>query len=596
MRAPWNRSSLFETRRRHTYGLGKWTRVALALAILAAIGWLARDRFNFFRTVYEGRRAIGNRDYRSARDALQRAWHLRPDHPLIYDCAGFLFLNEQAPGWKAKVRENYENARGRRLRWNAFINHVKEARRMLDSGQYEQAELELEHVLALSPRNADANLLQGHLMYSQGKLARAIDQYQKALALSPSSSEIQSMLARAQEAKSKGSIPYILDRHGQVLAAYDASTGNPVYPCDFWTAHIVGYRSEKHGNSGLEEALAARLRGNVVTLTIDAAIQRIADAVLGWQKGAVVVLAPQTGEILACVSHPAFRPSLIDRNWTTYRDNPNNPLKNRALESLYEPGSIAKIITAAAAIESHTDMSRVFPLKCRGYVMINNETFWCWKRHNAINSFSDGFNNSCNIAIARIAPLIGAASLTQYLRTFGFGENDQIVLDLPVARSTAPMDLMNQTKLISTAIGIGKGFRITPLHASMLAATIANGGVMMAPILIREMHSVTGSVISSSSPHVYKIAAKKDTAAALTRHMIEFVQSGIGRKARMIRYHVAGKTGTSGSSKRGLDGWFICFAPADKPELAVAILCENGGTGHAVAAPLAQRLLSETLR
>ena len=596
MTAPWSRGSLFTRRRNRQRGftpVWRWAGVLFAALIFA---WFARRTVNFNIALYEGRRAINHHEFPAAREAFQRAWSIRPESPLVYDCAGFLFLMEQGRDWKAKTRDNYNRARAGRLQRNFFVNHVKEARKLLDSGRYDQAEVELEHCLLVNPRNAVANMLEGTLLYSQGRLGKAIDQYQKALEISSGSAEIKEVLARAQEAKTRGSIPYILDRNGQVLAATDIKTGLPSYPADFWTAHLIGYKSAEHGTAGLEEALGDQLRGNVITLTIDARLQRIADATLGWQKGSIVVLNPQTGEILACVSHPSFRPSIIDKSWYKIKDNQNDPLKNRALEGLYEPGSIAKIITSTAVLETNTDISKLFPFTCRGYMMIGKETFWDWKRHGKVATFQDAFNWSCNMGMGRIAPHLGAASLTQYLRAFGFGEDDHITLELPVAKDKAPLDLETQMELASTAIGLGKGFRITPLHAAMIAAGIANDGVMMAPILIKEMRSVTGEVIKSSSPHPYRTMMKKSTAQEITRMMVSFVQDGIGRKARMIRYHVAGKTGTSGSSKNGLNGWFICFAPSNKPELALAILCENGGPGHAVAAPLAQRFLTEALR
>ena len=596
MKAPWSRGSLFTPRRNRQRGFTwawRWASILCAALIFA---WFARRTVSFNVALYEGRRAINHNQYSVAREAFQRAWSIRPESPIVYDCAGFLFLKEQAKDWKAKTRDNYVKSRAGHIRGNFFVNHVKEAAKLLDSGHYEQAEIELEHALLISPRNAVANMLEGHLLYSRGKLGKAIEQYQKALEISSGSADIKAALARAQEAKTRGSIPYILDRNGQVLAATDIKTGLPAYPADFWTAHLIGYRSPEHGEAGLEEALGDQLKGNVVTLTIDARLQRIADATLGWQKGAIVVLNPQTGEILACVSHPAYRPSIIDKSWYKIKDNPNDPLKNRALEGLYEPGSIAKIITASAIVETQTDTTKLFPFKCRGYTMIGKETFWDWKRHGNVATFNDAFNWSCNTGMARVAPHLGSASLTQFLRSFGFGEDDRINLELPVAKSKASLDQETQMDLANAAIGLGKGYRITPLHAAMIAAGIANNGVMMAPILIKEIRSVTGEIITTSTPHAYKTMMKKDTAAEITKMMVSFVQDGIGRKARMIRYHVAGKTGTSGNSKNGLHGWFICFAPSSKPELALAILCENGGPGHAVAAPLAQRFLTEALR
>ncbi|MEK7476722.1 MAG: penicillin-binding transpeptidase domain-containing protein [Candidatus Coatesbacteria bacterium] len=591
------RESLFEPRRHAR----RWSprplgRLAVVLALALFVGWLAKDRLSFLAALYEGRHAIDRREYPKAQEAFERAWSLKPEHPWVHDCAGYLFLKQAAPGWRAKARNSYTAAIAKGLRSNPFINHVKEARRLLDGGAYDQAEAELEHTLELNPRSAVANLLQGQLLYAQGKLPKAVDQYQLALALAPRSAEIQAALARAQEARSRGNIPYILDRTGQPLAALDLATSSPVYPCDFWTAHVVGYRTTDHGRAGLEEALGDTMQGNVVTLTIDARLQRIVDAALGWQKGAVVIIRPSTGSILAAVSHPTFRPNQLNRKWAQIMGNDNDPLRNRAFDSLYEPGSIAKIVSMAALLESHADTSRLFPFRCRGYLMIGPEPFWDWTAHRTVGSFSDAFNSSCNIAMARMAPLIGAASLTQFLRSFGFGEQDRIALEIPVATSRAPLDADTAYKLAAASCGLGTNFRVTPLHAAMLAAAVANGGVMMTPTLVREIRSVTGALIQDHAPKPWKISMKKETAAALTGHMTNFVSAGLGRKARMLHVKIAGITSTAGTAKRGLNGWFVCFAPADKPELAMAILCENGGTGHGVAAPIAQRILNEALR
>jgi peptidoglycan glycosyltransferase len=592
-----HRESLFEPRRRRR-GRARLAFRLVALGLLAMLAVIAlRKPVMFYTALYESRRAVDAGDFQRAREAYQRAWTLRPQDPYLYDLAGYTFLKQGEPGWRARAREQYAEAMRRGLSsYYRLIDHVREGRAFLDAGRYDQAEVEIEHALELNPRSAEANLLQGLLLYARGHLAKAIPQLQAALALSPRSTEIQAALARAQEARSRGSVPYILDRNGQVLAATNLSDGAPVYPSDFWTAHIIGYRSASRGRSGLEEALGDRLLGNVAILTVDARLQRIADAALGWQKGSIVILKPQTGEILAAVSHPTYRPSQIEQRWSTYRNNPNEPLKNRSFESLYEPGSIGKIISAAALIESRSDIGKLFPFRCRGHLMIGSQMFWDWTAHKNVANFSEAFNNSCNVAMARVAPLVGASTLTQFLRSFGFAEQDRIQLEIPVAQSHAPLESNTPYDLATTFVGLGSQFRITPLHAAMVAAAVANGGVMMAPRLVREIRSVTGEVIVSRPPKIFKISTKKETAAQLTAHMIDFVQSGIGRKARVLRYHVAGKTGTSGNSKKGLHGWFICFAPAEKPELAVAVLCENGGSGHGVAAPVAQRVLTEALR
>ncbi len=595
--SPARRDSLFTPRRRTRQGSPRrWGRWALALAAVAGVYFLTRRPAAFYGALWEARRAVARSDYLRAQEKIERAWSLRPGHRWVHDAAGFLFVQRGGAGWAERARASYAQAVAGGMRSDPFINHEREARRLLDRGRYDQAEVEVEHALALAPRSARAGLLQGHLLYARGRPLQAIEAYQAALALAPKSAEIQAAITRAQETRSRGTIPYILDRDGQVLAARDVAGGGAVYPFDALTAHTVGFRSADHGTAGLEGALGATLDGNTVILTLDARLQRIADTALGGRKGAVVVLDPATGDVLASVSHPKFSAAQVDKAWTRIRHNENTPLRNRTIEAVFEPGSIAKIVTTAAMIESGTDASRVFPLRCRGYLMQGADTFYDWTAHRNVATFADAFNQSCNVSIARIAPLIGPATLSQFLRSFGFGEQDRIPLELPVAASRAPLDPETPPTLAAAAVGVGPDFRLTPLHAAMIAAAAANGGVMMTPRLVREVRSVTGAALGESAPKVYKISMKRETAKALTDRMVDFVQNGIGRKARVHRIAVAGKTGTAGSSKKGLHGWFICFAPAEKPVLAIAILCENGGPGHAVAAPIAARILSEALR
>lgn len=591
------RESLFTPRRRPRQGdprrFGRW---ALLAVLALGVYLVARRPAAFLTALWEGRRAIARGEHLRAQEKIERAWALRPGHRWVHDTAGLLFIERGGPEWRARARESYARAIAAGMRSNPFINHEREARRLLDRGRYDQAEVEIEHAMALAPRSAGAGLLLGHLHFARGRLAPALEAWQSALTLAPNSDEIQAAITRAQETRSRGTVSYLLDHEGQVLAARDIASGGPVYPFDALTAHVVGFRSADHGTGGLEGALGGMLEGNTAVLTLDVHLQRIADTALGGRKGAVVVLDPATGDVLAAVSHPKFSAAQIDRAWGRIRNNENIPLRNRAMDSTYEPGSIAKLITTAALLESGADTSRIFPFRCRGYLMQGAETFYDWTAHRTVDTFGEAFNESCNIAMARIAPMIGPATLSQFLRSFGFGEQDRIPLELPVASSRAPLDPEGAPALAAAAVGVGPGFRITPLHAAMVAAAIANGGVMMAPRLVREVRSVTGQLLSETEPRVYKISMKRATATALTERMVDFVQNGIGRKARVHRVAVAGKTGTAGSSKKGLHGWFVCFAPAEKPRFAIAILCENGGPGHAVAAPIAQRLLSEALR
>jgi peptidoglycan glycosyltransferase len=150
---------------------------------------------------------------------------------------------------------------------------------------------------------------------------------------------------------------------------------------------------------------------------------------------------------------------------------------------------------------------------------------------------------------------------------------------------------LSRYELAQAATGLGKSFRITPFNAAMIASAIANDGVLMSPYLVDKLTNINGKVLEENKPQVYSNAISRQTAQLLTTMMLNDVERGIGVKARVKGVKVAGKTGTSGSRDPNFHAWFICFAPADNPKIALAILAENGGTGKDVAAPIAKKVI-----
>ncbi len=191
------KESLFDRKSRDGFSGRTLFRIAIVLAIILTVFLVAKDQVAFYAALYEGRRAITRGDFSEAERALERAWTKKPGHPYVLDSAGLLFLNQQETGWKAKAQDYYAQAVEQGLRSNPFINHTKEARKHLDSGQYDSAEVELSHALELSPKSAVCNLLAGHLYYAKGKLQKALSKYEEALALSPGSAEIENAMTRA---------------------------------------------------------------------------------------------------------------------------------------------------------------------------------------------------------------------------------------------------------------------------------------------------------------------------------------------------------------------------------------------------------------
>ncbi|MCK5218266.1 hypothetical protein KAR10_02015, partial [bacterium] len=403
----------------------------------------------------------------------------------------------------------------------------------------------------------------------------------------------------------RGFISYVYDCQGKSLARFTVrqNAGRRYYSLAQYAAHLIGYVSEEHGSSGLERALASYLPGNTVTLTIDSEWQRAADRAMGWRKGSLVALNPRTGEILALVNHPSFNPNRIDKDWKKIVRNKNHPLKNRALEGLCKPGSIFKIITAAAALETELDMARIFPITCVGAVRYSGKTFWCWRRHGRIDSLQVALDTSCNLAMAAVGAALGPDRLYEYSNKFGFGapitfafQSEEVELSYPTATTSAPMVSDQRFDLAERSCGLGENILISPLHAAMLAATIANQGRMLTPFFIKEIKNIRGEILGQGVPKVMLTPIRPETADKIKAFMIDTVRHGIGRKAQVKGISVAGKTGTTGGSKHGLNGWFICFAPAENPEVAVAVYAEKEGTGMDMAAPIARLFLQAVLK
>ncbi len=510
--------------------------------------------------------------------------------PRITDATGLVYLYQ---GLFDQAQEKYAAATREGLRPSRLFNHLSFGSNFIAIGRYQEALVEFKHAVEIMPNHYKAHRGLAEAYHALCELEAAIPEYQQALALNPNDNESQKELDRARQDRDKGSVAYMFDRLDQPLARRQVSESTEPksnYPFSQYTAHLVGYVSSRHGSAGLEKVLAQYFPGNKVTLTIDASLQRACSKILGWNKGAIVALDPKTGEIIVALSQPLFNPSRIDtEDWYNNSDNPNKPFKNRAFEELYMPGSIAKIITTAAVLEKKLDLSTVFPLHCKGSLIIDGTPFLDWKKHGRIKSLEEAFDNSCNVSYAKLGRLLGADALFEYTNKFGIQKVPPI--ELPVlAGKTAYTDTSLQ--VAEWANGVGK-YWITPLHAAMLAAAIANDGVVMKPYLIKEIKSFHEDPIKTNHPAPWFTAISKETARKISQMMLEDTVKGIGKKASVIGISVAGKTGTTGSvSKGGLNGWFICFAPVEKPKIALAVYIENGGTGMDVAAPIAGKVLS----
>jgi len=505
-----------------------------------------------------------------------------------------LGLVEMKAGNMDKARALYDQAVKMGLGFSRKFNHLKTGQAFIDEGKYVEAELELQHALELQSTNPDIYIALGTVERALGQVNKGEKYYETALNYDPKNKKMQVLLEQAREERDRGSIYYIFDRNGVPLALQWAKNGERGYPMGKEFAHLIGYmdtsETNNRGNAGLEQIYQTRFPGNKLYLTLDSRIQKIISKAMGWQKGSIIVLNPRTGEILGCISQPTFTPEKIHTEWSNYKNNPNTPLKNRAFESLYEPGSIIKIVSSASAVEKNINLNTVFPFICKGSQYIDGQIFMDWAKHKQIKTLEEAFDTSCNIAYARLGFALGEDTLFEFNNRFGLNSIPK-TMTVPVTSGSTPKLGLTRYEQAETATGLGKNFRITPLNAALIVSAIANDGVLMSPYLVDKLTNINGKILEENKSVVYKNTITRQTAQFLTTMMVNDVERGIGVKARVKGIKVAGKTGTSGSRNPNFHAWFICFAPAENPKIAMAIVAENGGTGKDVAAPIAKKVL-----
>jgi penicillin-binding protein A len=350
-------------------------------------------------------------------------------------------------------------------------------------------------------------------------------------------------------------------------------------------------------------------QGGSVSLTLNEKAQRAAYQGLAGRKGAVVAVNPTTGAILALVSSPSFDPNLLSShdtgairaNYKRLSENPDKPMLNRALRETYAPGSTFKIVTAAAALQNgFSATSKVY----NGASLNLPQTTANLPNENgrpcisgATATLTDALANSCNAAFGKVGLDLGAAKLAAQARKFGFGT--AFTVPMRSAVSVFPSDL-NPPQTAQSAIG-QFSVRATPLQMAMVGAAVANHGVLMSPYIVQDVRGPDLSVLEATKPKSLGAALTPQAAQQLTAMMVNVVDHGTGTNGQIAGIKVAGKTGTAqqGGGRRP-HAWFVSFAPADNPKVAVAVIIENGGdateiSGNQLAGPIANKVMRAVL-
>lgn len=338
--------------------------------------------------------------------------------------------------------------------------------------------------------------------------------------------------------------------------------------------------------------------GKDVHLSIDIGIQKAVEHAFGEKAGALIAMNPESGEVLALESFPSFDPNVFAQgisgaDWKSLMENKKRPMLNRVLQSQYPPGSTFKIVTAIAALEEGA-IDPATRITCTGGLSHGGHTFGCWKKggHGAMN-MHDALVNSCDVYFYEVGKRLGIDKIHKYAVAFGIGKETGLGLIKERPGLMPNAEWKKEKRKIPWYLGdtfissIGQGaVTTTPIQMAQVMASVANGGRIYKPTLIKGVYEPTALV-----------DLKPDTIRRIRTALHDVVAGGTGKNAMSALVPVGGKTGTVQvvSKSSGLTGekymdhaWFVAFAPTEKPEIALAVFVEHGGGGGAVAAPIAK--------
>lgn len=400
----------------------------------------------------------------------------------------------------------------------------------------------------------------------------------------------------------------IYDSQGLVLAeTVESESGTErVYSQGRLYSHVIGYCSQVYGKSLLEREYDSELlgkgdigifqgdkkKGFDLNLTINNSLQKYAYEQMRGKKGALVAVDPMTGAVLAMISLPDFEPEAdkLENMWSTVVEDENSPLLARATQGLYPPGSTYKIVTAALAYENGLE-GKVFEdtggfvlddLKVENY---NNKAY-------GKISLEQGFTVSSNQVFCSVGYELGSEKMLEISERFGI--NSELDFDIPTASSR--IEYKKMTNSDSALVAIGQGQLLsTPIQMAMICSSVANGGKLLKPYVVESV-TKNDMVISSAKTKVLRQAISETTAEYIGNLMVDVVENGTGKRAKISGISVAGKTGTAENEDEKDHAWFVGYAPADNPQIAIAVILENDGrSGGDSAAPIAGNVMRRYL-
>lgn len=409
----------------------------------------------------------------------------------------------------------------------------------------------------------------------------------------------------------------IYDRNGKALSESQWVGENKqkrVYNAGPTASHVLGYFDEKYGITGLENLYDSHLsnsysttfwyalenkfkpsekKGDNVYSTLDMELQNIAYNALGDNRGSVVAIHIKTGEILTMVSKPSYDPNNLDKSWSDLNKNPNRPLLNRSVSGLYPPGSTFKVLTAASGLENIPNLkNETFndsgKLKIGPDYTLSNDSGAVYGNINleqALIKSSNVFFGDLGIRLGK--NLYGTAEKFMFNKDI---KADGIIID----KSRFPKYTTSQKgNMAQSAIGQAEVLA-TPVQMALVAQAIANDGLMVSPTLISKVIAPDGKELKYPSVNQIGQVTSKENADIIGLAMKNTVAYGTGTRAQVSGVNVCGKTGTAQNAEGPTPhSWFIGYAPYEEPEIAIAVIVEQGGYGSVAAAQITSQVLNK---
>ncbi len=407
----------------------------------------------------------------------------------------------------------------------------------------------------------------------------------------------------------------IYDRSGVIIAeSKETDDGQKrIYPFGSLYAHTVGYNSRTYGKTNIELEFNGYLlktqsvinvlkneksdfsKGANLSLTLDNGMTQLAAKLMGNDNGSVVAVNPVTGEVYCLYSNPSFDPNenkLIE-NWDKLTEDENAPFFARATQGLYAPGSTFKVVSAAAGIGKGFEE---FTTDDEGKTNVGGKEFKnAGGKAYGIIGMEDAIRVSSNVYFTELSSKIGNDAFRKTARDFFVTR--KVPFDIGTKASELDFEDFDKAELASVSIGQGK-LQVSPFNMALVACAVANGGVIMKPYMVEEAFYDNGESIYNASTDTLSRAIDRESAVMLTEYMKACVASGTGTAARVSGISVAGKTGTAENEKAGkTHAWFIGFAPADNPQIAICVMKEYSGRGGgSVCAPIAGKIINYALK